>query len=51
MFYSHATRELSPADADLSLEIALAIWGLSPEAARAVTSRPLGDGASADSGN
>lgn len=37
----HATRELSPADADLSIEIALAIWNLSPEAARAVTSRPL----------
>ena len=37
----HSTRELSPADADLSLEIALAIWNLSPEAARAVTSRPL----------
>jgi AcrR family transcriptional regulator len=37
----HTTQELSPADADVSLEIALAIWGLSPEAARAVTSRPL----------
>jgi AcrR family transcriptional regulator len=35
------TQELSPNDADLSLEIALAIWGLSPDAARAVTSRPL----------
>jgi len=35
------TQELSPADADLSLEIALAIWGLSPEAARAITSHPL----------
>jgi len=37
----HATQELSPADADVSLEIALAIWNLSPEAARVVTSRPL----------
>lgn len=37
----YSTRELSPEDADLSLEIALAIWGLSPEAARAITSRPL----------
>jgi AcrR family transcriptional regulator len=35
------TQELAPADADLSLEIALAIWGLSPEAARAITTRPL----------
>ena len=39
----HTTHELSPSDADLSLEIALAIWGLSPDAARAVTSRPLGN--------
>jgi AcrR family transcriptional regulator len=37
----HTTHELSPTDADLSLEIALAIWNLSPEAARAVTSRPI----------
>lgn len=37
----HTTHELSPAEADLSLEIALAIWGLNSEAARAVTSRPL----------
>ncbi len=37
----HTTRELSPADADVSLEIALAIWSLSPDAARAVTSHPL----------
>lgn len=37
----HATHELSPADADVSLEIALAIWSLSPDAARAVTSHPL----------
>jgi len=40
----HATHELSPADADVSLEIALAIWNLSPEAARAVTSRDLNSG-------
>jgi AcrR family transcriptional regulator len=39
----YTTQELSPSDADLSLEIALAIWGLSPEAAHAVTSRPLGE--------
>jgi AcrR family transcriptional regulator len=39
----HTTKELSPADADVSLEIALAIWNLSPDAARAVTSRPLDD--------
>ena len=39
----HTTLELSAADADLSLEIALAIWGLSSEAARTVTSRPLND--------
>jgi len=38
----HTTHELSPSDADVSLEIALAIWSLSPEAAREVTSRPLG---------
>jgi AcrR family transcriptional regulator len=37
----HTTHEISPIDADVSLEIALAIWNLSPEAARAVTSRPL----------
>lgn len=37
----HATHELSPSDADVSLEIALAIWDLSSEAAHAVTSRPL----------
>jgi AcrR family transcriptional regulator len=39
----YSTHELSPSDADLSLEIALAIWGLSPDAARGMTSRPLGD--------
>jgi AcrR family transcriptional regulator len=39
----HTTKELSPADADVSLEIALAIWNLSPDAARAITSRPLND--------
>lgn len=37
----HTTNELSPSDADVSLEIALAIWNLSPDAARTVTSRPL----------
>jgi AcrR family transcriptional regulator len=37
----YATQELSPEDADTSLEIALAIWGLTPEAARALTSRAL----------
>ena len=39
----HTTQELSPKDADVSLEIALAIWNLSPEAAHAVTTRRLGD--------
>jgi len=37
----HATHELSPSDADVSLEIALAIWRLDPDAARDITSRPL----------
>ena len=37
------TQEMTAKDADASLEIALAIWGLSPEAARAITSRPLND--------
>lgn len=37
----YSTRELSPEDADASLEIALAIWGLSPEAARAVFHRAM----------
>jgi len=37
----HATKELSPSDADASLEIALAIWNVSPELAKALTSRPL----------
>jgi len=37
----HTTKELSPSDADASLEIALAIWDVSPEAARALTSRPM----------
>jgi AcrR family transcriptional regulator len=37
----HATKELSPADADAALEIALAIWNVSPELAKALTSRPL----------
>jgi AcrR family transcriptional regulator len=39
----HTTKELSPADADVALEIALTIWNLSPDAARAITSRPLND--------
>jgi AcrR family transcriptional regulator len=39
----YTTQEMTAKDADASLEIALAIWGLSPEAARAVTSRPLDD--------
>ena len=37
----HTTNELSPADADASLAIALAIWDVSPEAAKALVSRPL----------
>jgi hypothetical protein len=36
-----STKELSPSDADAVLEIALAIWNVRPEAARALTSRPL----------
>ena len=37
----HTTQKLSPTDADASLEKALAIWGLSPDAARTIASRPL----------
>jgi AcrR family transcriptional regulator len=37
----HTTNELSPADADVSLEIALAIWNVSPETANSIVSRPL----------
>jgi hypothetical protein len=37
----HTTRKLSPSAADASLAKALAIWGLSPSAAKAITSRPL----------
>ena len=37
----HTTNELSPADADASLGIALTIWGLSPESAHSIVSRPL----------
>jgi AcrR family transcriptional regulator len=37
----HTTNELSPADADVSLGIALAIWNVSPENAKAIVSRPL----------
>jgi len=35
------TNELSPADADASLGIALAIWNVSPETAKSIVSRPL----------
>jgi len=38
----YTTGKLSPLAADASLEKALAIWGLSPGAAKAITSRPLG---------
>ena len=37
----HTTNELSPADADVSLGIALGIWNLSPEKAKSIVSRPL----------
>ena len=37
----HTTHELSPSEADDSLEIALAIWELGPGAATAIMSRPL----------
>lgn len=37
----HTTRTLSPSAADASLAKALAIWGLSPDAARTIASRPL----------
>jgi AcrR family transcriptional regulator len=37
----HTTNELSPADADVSLGIALAIWNVSPENAKVIVSRPL----------
>ena len=39
----HTTRKLSPSAADTSLAKALAIWDVSPETAKAITSRPLGD--------
>jgi AcrR family transcriptional regulator len=35
------TNELSPADADISLGIALSIWNVSPETAKTIVSRPL----------
>jgi hypothetical protein len=38
----YTTGKLSPLAADASLEKALAIWGLSRGAAKAITSRPLG---------
>jgi hypothetical protein len=37
----HTTRELSPTQADVSLAKALAIWGVSPKTATAITSRSL----------
>jgi AcrR family transcriptional regulator len=37
----HTTRELSPTQADASLAKALAIWGVSPKTATAITSRSL----------
>jgi AcrR family transcriptional regulator len=37
----HTTNELSPADADVSLGIALGIWNISPEKAKTIVSRPL----------
>ena len=37
----HTTNELSPADADVSLGIALGIWNISPEKAKSIISRPL----------
>ena len=37
----YSTKELSPSDADAALEIALAIWNVSPEAASNLVSRPL----------
>jgi AcrR family transcriptional regulator len=35
------TQEMTAKDADLSLEIALALWGLAPDEAKAITSRSL----------
>ena len=35
------TNELSPAEADISLGIALALWKVSPEKAKAILSRPI----------
>jgi AcrR family transcriptional regulator len=37
----HTTQKLSPTAADASLEKALTIWDLSPDAARTIASRPL----------
>jgi AcrR family transcriptional regulator len=37
----HITRELTPAEADVSLAIALSLWNLSPAEASRLTSRPL----------
>jgi len=37
----HVTRQLTPAEADVSLTIALSLWNLSPAEAKRLTSRPL----------
>ncbi len=37
----HVTRQLAPAEADVSLAIALSLWNLSPAEASRLTSRPL----------
>ncbi len=37
----HVTRELAPADADESLGISLAIWGIPPDVAHKMTSRKM----------
>ena len=37
----YTTHELSPSDADASLKIALALWDLPPDEAKAITSRSL----------
>jgi AcrR family transcriptional regulator len=37
----HVTQELAPAEADVSLAIALSLWNLSPAEASRLTSRPL----------
>jgi AcrR family transcriptional regulator len=37
----HVTQELAPAEADVSLAIALSLWNVSPAEASRITSRPL----------